>query len=116
MKVYKEIIQNYSYLNIYMEVFIWVIVLYNCFLFHQWPKGGIYYLKPQTKQQQKNHLGNLFTLVWTWELLFMAFAQMNNLTGEELEHLPALAACTGFSYSCAGPTFFCVLQSKSLLP
>lgn len=46
----------------------------------------------------------------------MAVAQMNNLTGAELEHLSAMAACTVFSHPCAGPTFFCVLQSKSLFP
>lgn len=112
MKVYKEIIKNYSYLNMYVKVFIWVIVLYNCLLFHQWPKGGICYLKHQTQQQPENHLGNLFTLVWIWQLLFMAFALRNNLTGEELEHLSAMAACTVFRYFCAAP-FLCASKQKS---
>lgn len=53
MKVYKEIIQNYSYLSIYVEVFIWVIVLCNCLLFHPWPKGGILLLKPPNQTTAK---------------------------------------------------------------
>lgn len=116
--MYESIQRNYSKLLIFKYIYesiFWVIVLYNCSLFHQWTKGGIYYLKHQT-QQPENLLDNLFTLVWIWEVLFMSFAQRNSLTGEELEHLPAMAACTVFSYFCAGPTFFCVFQSKSLFP
>lgn len=46
-------------------------------------------------------------------MLFLAFALRNNLSGEELEHLSAMAACTVFRYFCAGPTFLFASKQKS---